>query len=704
MKVGVVLALLAAAACGAPGPRPKPARHVLLVTIDTLRADRLGSYGSQTVSTPHLDRLAQEGARAADASAHTPLTRPSHVSLLTGLSPTQHGIRDNVSPALTPDVLTLAEVLRTSGFQTAAFVSSIVLSPQSGLNRGFDTYRADFDGGARTARNDDVRFLDTIQRPGDQTVADAIAWLREHRSGRTATWVHLYEPHDPYEPPEPYATRYAGRPYDGEVAWSDELVGRLMATLDELEIRDETLMIVTSDHGEGLNEHAEPLHGYFVYETTLRVPLIFRGPGVTPGQTLRSTVRTVDVMPTIMELLHVTAPPGWRGAGRSVAGALRGEQPETEVASYAESLVPQIHFGWSDLRALRQGRWKYILAPRPELYDLEQDPNELWNLAQTQTAPARKLRAALEPYLVEERQKQSRQPAAPAMSPELRERLTALGYVSSGIRPEAEASIDPKDKVEEYKLISRSMRDGIRRLQGGDFKASADAWRALLGRGIDTFEVNYYLGRALAGLRQHRASSQHFARAIELMPEYVPAYLALAASYLEVNDSKSALAALAAAKEHGPKDPRLYDLEGDVYRRLGQRSSAMRAYENVILLAPADALARVRLGELHRDAGDLDRAAALLRDAVKLDPANATYWNSLGMVLGASGRLADAEEAFRTAVQHSPRDAFFAYNLGLILQRAGRSEEAARLFERAVHLDPRFGDARKRLSEVQRGR
>jgi arylsulfatase A-like enzyme/Tfp pilus assembly protein PilF len=698
MKIVIVVAAAAvAAACRAPEPPVPPPRHLVLVSIDTLRADRLGSYGSATVSTPNLDRLAREGARAADASVPTPLTRPSHVSLLTGLYPAQHGIRDNVSPSLRADIPTLAEMLRSSGFDTAAFVSSVVLSAQSGLNRGFDTYRAEFEAGP-----DDARFLDTIQRRGDETMAEAIAWLEGHRTGRRAAWIHLYDPHDPYEPPEPYASRYAGRPYDGEVAWSDELVGRLTAAIDRLGMRDETLLVVTSDHGEGLDEHAEPVHGYFVYETTLRVPLIFRGPGIPPGRTLESTVRTVDVMPTIFDLLQVAAPAGWRGSGRSVAGVLRGDAPETDVATYAESLVPRVHFGWSELRALREGRWKYILAPRPELYDLQKDPNELANVASTETARARALRAALEPYLEEER-RQASAASAPAISPELRERLTALGYVSGAASGTgAESPIDPKDKIEEYKLISRSMRDGIRHLRDGDFKGSAAEWRPLLDRGIDTFEVNYYLGRALAGLRQHRAASERFARAIELMPEYVPAYLALAESYMRLNDSKSALTAVSAGRRVGPKDPRLPDLEGDIHRRLGDKPAAIRAYEAVIALAPSDALARVRLGELYRDTGDVGRSVRSLREAVEIEPANGAYWNSLGMVLGGNGRLAEAEAAFRNAVRHAPSDPFFAYNLGLILQRLGRPEDAAASFRRALQLDPRFSDAKRRLSELRR--
>ena len=290
----------------------------MLVTIDTLRADRIGAYGNANVATPNMDRLAQQGAMALHTSAHVPLTRPSHVSLFTGLYPSEHGIRDNVSPPLGKNVPVLAEILQQSGFRTAAFVSSIVLAKQSGLNRGFQTYEDAFEIG-----EDDARFLNTIQKRGDKTVEEAVAWLRAPGADRRFAWVHLYDPHDPYEPPEPYASRYADRLYDGEVAWSDELVGRLDTALGAAGLRDDTLLVVTSDHGEGLDEHGEAVHGFFVYETTLHVPLVARGPGIPAGAKLDAVTRTIDLMPTLLDLLGLASNTP-KLSGRSLAsGAAR---------------------------------------------------------------------------------------------------------------------------------------------------------------------------------------------------------------------------------------------------------------------------------------------------------------------------------------------------------------------------------------------
>ena len=701
MRPSVALVVLAlASGCrggSAPTATPTPAapRHLVLVTIDTLRADRLGCYGNRTVETPHLDALARDGALALDASVQVPLTRPSHVTLMTGLYPAEHGIRDNVSPALAPDVPTLAERLKASGFQTAAFVSSIVLSRQSGLARGFDSYSDAFDVGA-----DDARFLNTIQKRGDVPTAEAVAWMGTHRAGRMFVWLHLYDPHEPYEPPAPYAARYAGRPYDGEVAWSDELVGRLDAALARLGLTGDTLLVVTSDHGEGLGDHGEAVHGFFVYESTLAVPLLMRGPRIPAGLRLPVTVRSVDVMPTVLDLMGVM-PASRAPSGRSLAGALRGGPSPPEEPTYAESLTPLLHFGWSDLRALREGRFKYIQAPRPELYDLRQDPQELHDLARADPAKAGALRAALAARLEKERVVAQSAAFAAAVPPELLEQLGALGYVGAGSDASgAGAGADPKDKLEDYKVVNTLMREGLTALREKDPARAAARFQSLLGRGIQSFEVHYYLARALLREKQPRAAAAHFEEALRRLPAYGAAYLGLAECHVALGDPGRALAVLRDGEGRSPRDARLFDAEAVLLRRLEKPREAIGAYEHAVALSPRDALLHAKLGEMYRDAGDRRSAVTHLREAVGLDPESAEYWNSLGMVLGGSDALGDAEAAFREAVKRRPQEAQYAYNLGLVLQRARRAEEAAPFFRRALALDPAFTPARQRLAEI----
>jgi arylsulfatase A-like enzyme/tetratricopeptide (TPR) repeat protein len=694
---GALLLALGGCAPGSAPPAQPKARHLVLVTIDTLRADRVGCYGSD-VATPHLDAIAREGAMAPQAMAHVSLTRPSHTSLFTGLLPSQHGIRDNVSPSLPPQVPTLAPMLKAAGFRTAGFVSSIVLSRQSGLDRGFDVYSDRFQADA-----DDARFLNSLQKRGDVTLAEALEWLEKApKAERLFLWLHLYDPHDPYEPPEPYASRYPGRPYEGEIAWSDELVGRLDAALLRLGLKPDTLLVVTSDHGEGLGEHGENAHGFFVYQSTLRVPLLLRGPGIPPGTRLTVTARTTDLLPTALDLLGVRTPAGTKLEGRSLAAPLRGGGALPEAPAYAESLLPLLHFGWSDLRCLREGRFKYIEAPRPELYDLQQDPGETRDLARAEPSRAEAMRAALAAYVEAERSAVKSTAGAGTVPPDLLEKLGALGYLGAGAPGQgATPGADPKDKIEEFKVVNRLIREGLIKQRAKDFAGSAASFRELLRRRIESFEVHYYLGKALLGLKRYGEAAPHFEGAIRFQPAYAMAHESLAECRAAQGDLKGAIAALRKGREAAPTDPSLPRTEGGYWERLGNRGEAIRAYEAALPLAPKNAWLRIRLGELLRDAGDLERAAALMREAVALDPSTASYWNALGMVLGARGQLEEAEKAFREATSRDGGDAKYAYNLGLALLRQGKGADAAPHFRKALELDPRFAEARTRLRELE---
>jgi len=633
--------LLPLAACGGARPVPQPpavASSVLIVTIDTLRADRVGIYGS-TVATPNIDRLAREGAWAPQADVHVPMTRPSHVSLFTGRYPAEHGVRDNISQPLAADVPVLAQTFHEAGYATAAFVSSSVLDHQSGLARGFDVYSDRFENGAD-------------RRPGDKTVAEAIAWLKTHP--KFFAWVHLFDVHAPYQAPEPYASRYAGRPYDGTVAWSDELVGRLIASLRDGGVLDSTLVIVTSDHGEALGDHGEDTHGYFVYESTLRVPLVVRGPEIGPGVTVDVPVRTVDLYPTILELTSLGPPP--RTSGRSIVSALRDGRMDDEP-TYAESLVPLLHYGWSDLHTVRDGRWKYILAPTPELYDLQNDPGELKNIAATDTTHAAVLRSAIEARLKQEAAVPTSSAAA-GIPPDVVERLGSLGYVGPGVSPVPTNSrgstgtkSDPKDKLADYKALSAAMQDALIAIRTG---RPADAVAPLkdVENRVDSYEVHYYLGRAYAGMQRQRDAVAEFEKATKRLPGGADAWRGL----------------------------------GEARVALGDSRNAIPAFEKLVPLAPGDAIARMELGEAMRDVARYADAARVIREALAIDPRPAQYWNSLGTVLGASGQMADAERAFAEASARDPNNGMYAYNRALALQQLGRKDEAAAQLNRAAAL------------------
>jgi arylsulfatase A-like enzyme/Tfp pilus assembly protein PilF len=692
----LIVALCALTSCS-QWRTPSEARHFVLVTIDTLRADRVGVYGGADL-TPRLDRIAHEGAYAANAMAHVPLTRPSHATMLSGLLPWELGVRDNLSPAELPSSPLLAEILKGAGFRTAAFVSSIVLDRRGGFGRGFDRYDDDF------PKTESADLLNTLQKPGADTVREAIAWLESQRAAeRLCLWVHLYEPHDPYEPPEPYASRYRDRPYDGEVAYADALVGQLDDALERLGLKSQTLLAVASDHGEGLGEHQETLHGFFVYETTLAVPLIVRGPGIAGGGKITANAGLVDLLPTTLDLLGVAVPRGLQPSGNSLAAALRGGTGPTDASpQYAESLVPLLHFGWSDLRVLRRGSWKYVLAPRPELYDLASDPHEQHNIVEAQPAQAAALRSTLAAMLERER-RLTMTPSGTtpkALPAGLVERLGALGYVSGGASATTASGADPKDKIVEFRRANDVMRSGILALNRHDYASAARGFEELIGSGIESFEAHVYLARSFAGLKRFDRAAAHFEQAARRAPLLEEAWTGWADARLATDGPDAALAIVRDGRKQNPNSAPLAVLDADLCLRLHRPDEAVAAFEAALPLLPRDGVIRQRLGELQRDLGRVDAALASLRDAVAVDPANASAWNALGMTLGGNGHLVDAEKAFRAAIERDGSDHRYFFNLGLALVRQGRGREARPYFEKTLQLAPGFGAAREELQKL----
>ena len=404
---------------------------IVIVTLDTIRVDRLSAYGFMNGSQPHLDRLARDGVVFDQALSVAPLTLPAHSSLFTGLFPPAHRVRDNAGPPLQPVNQTLAELLRARGFRTGAFVGSIVLGEDRGLAQGFEHYsvpvEAATDGGTRPA----------FQRRADAVVTDAIDWLDGVAGSPFFLWAHLYDPHRPYDPPEPYRSRYSD-PYLGEIAFADDQIGRLLDALRQRRLLPRTLVVVAGDHGESLGDHGERDHGIFVYENVLRVPLIISGPAIPPAR-VSAVARLVDVMPTVLNLLGLPDP---RADGVSLVGMMKGGR-DLDLDVYAESLYPQ-RLGWAPLRTLRRGRFKLIDAPRPELYDLVRDPFEKRNIHGDEPT----VTAALTKRLTHLAGSRVAKPEVNEVDAELRERVSALGYVAATQVPAGrEQWPDPKDCI-----------------------------------------------------------------------------------------------------------------------------------------------------------------------------------------------------------------------------------------------------------------
>lgn len=436
----VGLAVIALATAWWIAARHDPAPFgVVIITLDTTRADRLSPYGFMNVSLPHLERLAQEGVVFDRATSVAPLTLPAHTSLFTGLLPPNHGVRDNADAPLGESHTTLAEILLARGFHTGAFVGSIVLGPDRGLRQGFETY-----GGVRYT---DQQTPDSRQRRADAVMDDAIGWIDSVAGAPFFLWTHLFDAHRPYDPPEPYASVYGHNPYVGEIAFADSQIGRLLEALEQRKLLDRVVLIIAGDHGESLGDHGERDHGIFIYEEVLRVPLLVRAPSLRPLR-VGEVVRLTDVLPTILDLLDIPSP---AVDGVSVRDLMSGHRRDVDLEAYSESLYPE-RLGWSPLRSLRDGRFKLIDAPRPELYDLDQDPFETQNIHDDRLALAQAMTARLAVVAKGRDTRTALERRTPA-DPELRARLAALGYVTGAVTraPADRASLpDPKDCIGTY--------------------------------------------------------------------------------------------------------------------------------------------------------------------------------------------------------------------------------------------------------------
>jgi choline-sulfatase len=685
----MMLAGALALAAAASGP------NVLFVTIDTLRADRVGVYGHATAHTATLDRLAREGVLLEDAVVQVPQTRPSHASIFTGLLPYEHGIRDNYSHPLAAGTPTMASLLRAAGWDTAGFVGAYPVSRPSGLDRGFSVFDDPFSSSDATTR--EAR----TERRADEVVDHALAWLRKPRAKPFFAWVHLFDPHAPYDAPPPWGERFAKSPYDGEVAYADAELGRLVAWLEGAGLRSRTLVVVTSDHGESLGEHGEDEHMFFVYDSTLHVPLVFSWPGHLPaGARASGQFRSVDLLPTLLELVGVPAPPT---SGVSRASVLRAGGRIAENESYAETLYSQIHFGYAPLRALRGDGWKYIDAPRPELYHLAEDPGETRNLIDERTSVAAAMRKALRAY----DRGASSPPELPEVDPAAAEQLAALGYVDGGAVPAGAGSgVDPKDRIAELQAYQRGMRRGIDLYRKGDFAEAARVLAQLARRPSPSFNVEFYLGRSLLAERRFEESIPHLRRATEMAPSRgsasglaaAPVYAPLVEAYAGAGQMGPAMKTLEEALGAAPGNAELLRIRGTLLRRQGDLAGARAALEKARGVDASEPRLHVELSNVYRNQGELARARDEAGEALRLDPESPDAHVANGLALGALGREDEAGRAFGEALRLAPDHPDALFYLGSVELRAGHAREALPLLERLVEKTPDYPRGRETLA------
>jgi arylsulfatase A-like enzyme/Flp pilus assembly protein TadD len=634
--VAALAGLLLAAAPPA-AKAPASSRDIVLITIDTLRADAPGFAGNPRSQTPALDRLAAQGRVFTNAHAHNVVTLPSHTNILTGLYPYQHGVRDNTGFRLSAGVPTLATVLHGAGYATGAFVAAFPLDSQFGLNHGFDVYDDHYPKGSN-----ETEFV-IPERRGDEVVRLALAWWKARQGRPRFLWVHLYDPHAAYEPPEPFASRFKDNPYLGEVAAADSFLAPLLGPFLAGQERP-ALVIVTGDHGEALGEHGEESHGLFTYEATLKVPLVVWGRGVAPGRDGRSA-RHVDIFPTVLQAAGIagTTLPGPRRPGRSLLG------PPDSGDSYFESLSSTLNRGWAPLRGLLRGGTKFIALPLPEVYDLPRDPREKDNRFEAERQAARGVFAALPKESAWPPKREDLRPGNAAL-------LQSLGYISgsAALRESYGPEDDPK------------------RLIGLDQK-------------VHTAIDLYMRGRLDEAIRQAR-------EIVRERPTMPLGHSLLAQSLLQAGRTPEALDVMLKAKSQGA-------VSDELRRQLGLTLSEVgRAGEAVDLLRP---LAQ-KLGDPQSlnayalalsEAGRQKEAYGVLQQVLENDPGDPKAREQLGLVELRLGHWAQGRDRSRQALQLNPKLPRAWNNLGVALFQLGQKEEALDAWQKAVDLQPDLWDA-----------
>jgi len=663
--------------------------NVVLITLDTTRADHIGCYGFAGARTPRLDALAGRGILFEQAATSSPLTLPAHCSILTGMYPTYHGVRVNGNTALSEEQTTIAEVLSPKGYACGAFIGAFVLDGRWGLRQGFELYDDKFD--LKKYKHID---LGAIQRPGSQVMDAALSWMQEQTDKPFFAWVHLYDPHTPYEPPEPYLSEFAPRGlaglYDGEIAFMDEQVGRCVDWLEKSGLSKNTILILIGDHGEGLGSHGEGTHGYFIYDYAVHVPLIV----VTPFEKLRgirvsSQVRAVDIFPTLLELTG--ADPAVQSQGRSLVPLIVRPSKKEEGYAYAESLTPSLQFGWSPLHSLRTPRYKYIDAPKAELYDLAQDADEQTNLTGSNSGLVREMKAELQ-RLMAETSRGAPTPQAANLDKETMERLSALGYIGAPVSARKPAGrgplADPKDKLAVFQAVTAA---GELVLEEKYAEAAARIESALRDEPMIP-QALLVLSTCYVELGRSEEAKAKLELILKEDPESIPALISMANILLEERKNEDVIALCKRTLSLDERNTQAQMLIGEVLLGELKHGEALPYLERTVEIQPKVLRSRLTLAACLVGLKHYDRAEAELRLVIQEAPKFPLAFFNLGLLYEEQGRVEEARAAYVEEVSSYPGEFKARFNLGKLLFKIGDRAGSLEQMREVVKLTPKLAE------------
>ncbi len=678
-------------------------RNLIIITVDTVRADRLGCYGYRDIRTPNIDFLAANGVLFENAISAAPLTLPSHTTILTGLYPTVHGVRDNTTYRLSDKAITLTEILRENGYRTGAVVGAFVLDSSYGLDQGFDTYDDELTGPSGSLTGvpikDDasrVKMKEISERPASVVTRRVLSWLRKNRDETFFLWIHYYDPHFPYNPPPPFSSKYLNDPYVGEIASVDNNIGAVIGELRKTGMLEKTLIVVAGDHGEGLGDHQEQTHSIFVYDSTIRVPLIMSCSDIIPaGSRINDVVSLADVVPTILELLEIESTARFDGV--SLAGTMMSPVEQKERYVYSESMFPYLNYGWSEVHCLRGPRWKYIKAPVPELYDVSIDPLEMNNVAETEGGIVSQLDEILVAKIDSVEVNDSDLAADVALSGQDRERLAALGYLSGAPPVREKASLkDPKVMIEYHDLINR----GEKALDSGMYDEALESFREVVGADPSNALVHNLIGMVYYQLGDTTTAKHHFEEAIELNPNLADAHHNLGNIYFQNENYREAAVYYENAVKLEPANGDYFVALAQIYARSGDRQKAGTAFDRAIELGATSPQLFLANGNMLMNLGRFEESRKNLDEAIKLDPGYSEAYNEYGNLMEQIGDFASAITKYKQALSINPTFTKARYNLSRILIKTGKDSEAMTELETVISDSPQHAEAHYLLGEL----
>jgi arylsulfatase A-like enzyme/tetratricopeptide (TPR) repeat protein len=662
--------------------------QIILISIDTCRADYLSCYGYPRQTTPNIDTFAQQAVRFEKAITQIPTTLSAHASMLTGTIPPYHGVRNNFNFKLHDRNTSIAEILRERGYRTGAIVSAFVLDKQFGLNQGFETYHDDF--------IEAKRHGGYFERKGNEASDIACRWLQEHRDDKFFLFLHYFDPHNDYEPPEPFASNFADNLYAGEIAYTDYCIGRVIEKLKALRLYDSALIIIVGDHGESLGEHGEETHGYFMYQSTVWVPLIIKPPGGSKPTTVSEPVAVTDIVPTILSMLRIPVPAEVQGRDLSSLFAKKQESKK-QNAIYCEA-VDATRYGCNPLFGVVQGQWKYIETNRPELYDLSRDPDETKNLAEDEKERAQVLRGQLK-RIMSEQSYQGETDGEIALDPASIQRLASLGYIGAGsVSDEFEfdtSKDDPKDLIEFYKLHMKLHRLFLKER---NYDEAEKLCRELIRQRPNYSDPYSYLGKIAVARGKPAESIAYFKESLRLNNEVCEVHEDLAGALETLGNLDEAAKHYQEALRIMPEWYRYYISLGAVRARQGHLEQATSLFKKALEIHPDCAEAYYNLGNISILQGRMDEATEHWIESLRIKPDQADVLKNLGKVSFQKGKVEDAIGYWKRSIHVNPEQPDVYSNLGFALSKKGDINQAIEYYLIAVKLDPGYYQAHTNLA------